>query len=72
MDSTAERVKRILAAQLDRDVGDIGMGTELEEDLGADPLDVECLLMAVEEEFDVELDGRGLRSVGDIVRAVDA
>jgi acyl carrier protein len=71
MDSTLDRVKHILAHQLDRDEDDITSGTDLEDDLGADSLDVESLLMAIEEEIGCEIDARGLKTVGDIVKAIE-
>ena len=71
MDNTLDRVKHILANQLDRDEDDITASTELEDDLGADSLDVESLLMAIEEELGCEIEAKGLRTVGDIVKAIE-
>ena len=74
MESTLDRAKRIIAVQLDRDEEDIRPQTELEEDLGADPVDLEALLMAVEEEFDFTISERavrGFKTVGDVVRYID-
>ena len=71
MDNTLERVKHILANQLDRDEEDISASTDLEDDLGADSLDVESLLMAIEEEMGCEIEAKGLKTVGDIVKAIE-
>ena len=51
-----EKVKAILAEQFDVDEDKITADTDLQEDLGADSLDVVDLLMSIEDEFDVEDD----------------
>ena len=46
-----EKVKVILAEQFDVDESEILAETDLQQDLGADPLDVVDLLMSLEDEF---------------------
>ncbi len=65
-----EKIAEILAAQLDADKDNITPETRIAEDLGADSLDVVEMLMAVEEEFEIEIpdeDIESLKTVGDVV-----
>ena len=50
-----EKIKAILAEQLGVVEEDITMESSLTDDLGADSLDLVELVMAMEEEFDVEI-----------------
>ena len=50
-----EKVKEILAEQLDADPDEMTMETKIAEELDADSLDVVELLMSIEDEFDVEI-----------------
>lgn len=70
-----ENVARILADQLDADVESITPDTRIAEDLNADSLDVVELLMAVEEEFDVQIPDEeieNLKTVGAVVEYIQA
>lgn len=65
-----EKIKRILAEQLDVDEESLTMDTLISEDLGADSLDVVELLMSIEDEFEVEIPDEeidNLRTIGDVV-----
>ena len=53
-----EKVKAILCNQFDVEEDTITTDTRLEDDLGADSLDVVDLLMSLEDEFDVEIQGK--------------
>lgn len=69
-----EKVKEIIAEELNVDAAEITMETRLAEDLGADSLDAVELIMAIEDEFGVEVDdesAQSIRSVGDIVRLLE-
>lgn len=69
-----EKVKQIIADELNVDASSITMETRLAEDLGADSLDAVELIMAIEDEFDVEVDdenAQNIRCVGDIVRYLE-
>lgn len=68
-----EKIKEILASQLDVDAEEMSPDTKIAEDLGADSLDVVELLMAIEEEFDVEIPDEEiekLKTVGDVAEYI--
>lgn len=70
-----EKIQAIVAKELNVDPEKITMETDLVEDLGADSLDAVELVMAVEEEFDCELDdetAQNIRKIGDIVKYIEA
>ncbi len=74
MSSTAEKVRAILAAQLDIDEDKIKASSLIADDLGADSLDVIELMMSVEEEFGIaitEEDARGFKTVEDVAQYID-
>lgn len=50
-----ERVSELIAKQLALEPGEVELNSNIIEDLDADSLDVVELMMAIEEEFDVEL-----------------
>lgn len=69
-----EKIKAILADQLDLDEDAITMDASVAEDLGADSLDMADIVMSVEEEFDIEVPDDALvkiRTVGDIVKHIE-
>jgi len=74
MSATAEKVRAILAAQLDIDAEKITNTTDISEDLGADSLDVVELMMSVEEEFEITIDEEAVkefRTVADVAGYID-
>ncbi len=50
-----EKMKEIIAEQLSVDESEIALETSFKDDLGADSLDLFELVMALEEEYDVEI-----------------
>ena len=69
-----EKVKNILAEQFDVEEDSITAETNLQEDLGADSLDVVDLVMSFEEEFDIEIPDdqvEKIKTVGDIVKFIE-
>ncbi len=73
-DSTAEKVKNIIVEQLGVNAEQVVADAKFIEDLGADSLDTVELVMAFEEEFDIEVpdeDAEKLISVGDVAKYID-
>ena len=69
-----EKVAQILAEQLDVDVDEIKLTTDMVDDLGADSPDIVDLVMTLEDEFDIEIpdeDVEGVRTVGDLVKYLE-
>jgi acyl carrier protein len=67
------RVRQVVSQQLGVEVADLREEASILDDLGADSLDVVELVMALEEEFDVEVpdaDVESMRTLGDIERYV--
>jgi acyl carrier protein len=68
--STEERVKEIIVDQLGVSADQVTLEAKFVEDLGADSLDTVELVMALEEEFDVEVpddEAEKLQAVKDVV-----
>ncbi len=67
-----EKIKSIVVDQLGVDADEVTLETTF-EDLNADSLDVVELVMAIEEEFDIEIpdeDAEKIRSVGAAVEYI--
>lgn len=65
-----EKVKAVIAEKLNVDEADITESTSFKEDLDADSLDLFEMVMALEEEFDLEIpseDLEALATVGDVL-----
>ena len=68
------KIKEIIIEQLDVDGAVITPETSLTKDLEADSLDAVEIIMAIEEEFSIEIpdeDAEGFTSIGDIVKYVE-
>ena len=61
MENVEQRVKKIVAEQLGVNEAEIKNESSFVDDLGADSLDTVELVMALEEEFETEIPGRGSR-----------
>ena len=69
-----EKVRAIIANELNIDESKVTLESSLSEDLGADSLDAVELIMALEDEFGVTVsddDAQSIRTVGDIVALVE-
>ncbi len=55
MNDTFERIKKIIADQLDVEENKIIQDASFTNDLGADSLDIVELIMALEDQFDIEI-----------------
>lgn len=68
-----EKMKQILADQLDADIDSITLETDIQDDLGADSLDVVEMLMSIEDEFEIEIPDEkieSLKTVGQVVEYI--
>lgn len=68
-----ERLKEIVAEQLEIDAETITAETRLNEDLNADSLDVVEMLMALEDEFGVDIPDEEIekmKTIGDVVNFI--
>ena len=69
-----DKVKELISEQLDVKDDDITEASNIQDDLGADSLDVVDLVMALEDEFDVEIPEdqvENIKTVGDIVKFIE-
>jgi len=66
-----ERVKKIIAEQLGVEEDDVVPDAKFVEDLGADSLDTVELVMALEEEFEIEIPDEDAEKIQTVSAAVD-
>jgi acyl carrier protein len=74
MMATFDRIKKIIVEQLEVGEDEVTMQASVAEDLGADSLDIVELIMALEEEFEIEIpdeDAEKFRTVQDAVTYID-
>ena len=74
MSSVFDKVKAIIVEQLSVEEDEVTMESTFVEDLGADSLDIVELVMAFEEEFDMEIpdeDAEKIKAVGDAVKYIE-
>lgn len=72
---TFDKIKAILAEQLDIDAEDITMETELVNDLGVDSIDAVELLMSIDAEFGVEIPDEeieNIKTIGKLIEYIEA
>lgn len=69
-----EKIKEIIIDQLNVDESMVTLDTELMKNLEADSIDAVEIIMAIEEEYGIEIpdeDAENFKTVGDIVRYVE-
>lgn len=69
-----EKVRSIIVDQLDVDEEKVTMTANIQEDLGADSLDIVDLVMSFEEEFDMEIPDdqvENIKTVSDVVKYIE-
>jgi len=71
MASVEERVKKIVAEQLGVDLEDVTPEASFVDDLGADSLDTVELVMALEEEFDIEIPDEDAEKILTVQNSID-
>ncbi|GAB6162522.1 acyl carrier protein [Desulfothermus naphthae] len=75
MSELLEKIKEIVSEQLDVDPEQIVPEASFVDDLGADSLDLTELIMAMEDEFDLEIDdeeAQQLRTVQDVIDYIES
>jgi acyl carrier protein len=68
--SIEDRVKKIVSDQLGASIGTIENDSSFVDDLGADSLDTVELVMALEEEFDLEIADEDAEKISTVNEAV--
>jgi acyl carrier protein len=71
----ADKVKEIVSQQLDVDVAQIKPESQFIDDLGADSLAIVELVLAFEEQFEIDIpdeDTEKIRTVGDAITYIGA
>lgn len=67
-----DKIKKIIAEQLGKDVDEITMDTSFKKDLEADSLDLFQIINDIEDEFDVKIeDAEEISTVADAVKFVE-
>lgn len=71
----AEKVKEIVSGQLDVEKGEIKDTSAFIDDLGADSLAIVELVLAFEEQFEIDIpdeDTEKIRTVGDAIKYIES
>lgn len=58
-----EKIKEILAEQLDVELEEVKDNSDIQEDLGADSLDFMDIMTEIEEEFDIEVEDEEIENL---------
>ena len=69
-----DRIRDIIIEQLQVEESDVNMDTNLMKDLSADSLDAVEIIMAIEDEYGIEIpdeEAEKMQTVGDLVRYVE-
>ena len=66
-----ERIKKIISEQLGVEEDEVVPEAKFVEDLGADSLDTVELVMALEEEFDIEIPDEEAETIQTVAGAID-
>jgi len=69
-----EKIEALISEQFGVDKSEINLNTSFVEDLNADSLDVVEFIMALEEEFDIQIndeDVENIKTVGDVVNYIN-
>ena len=70
---TFEKIQAIIVDQLDKEVEEVQLATNIREDLDADSLDLFQIINDIEDEFDIKIESdEGINTVEDLVKYVDA
>ncbi len=72
--AVAEKVKKMIVEQLGVNESEVVPEAKFIDDLGADSLDIVELVMALEDEFDIQIpdeDAEKIETVGDAIRYIE-
>lgn len=71
-ETTEQKVRRIIMERLSKTDDEVTLDARFIDDLGADSLDVTELLMALEEEFNVDIDdeANSIETVGQAIQYI--
>ncbi|NES01523.1 MAG: acyl carrier protein [Okeania sp. SIO2F4] len=70
-EDTFTKVREIVSKQLEKDLEDVKPESNFANDLGADSLDTVELVMALEEEFELEIPDEQAEQIATVQAAVD-
>jgi acyl carrier protein len=72
--ATGEKIRQLIAERLDKSLEEVVDSAKFIDDLGADSLDQTELMMALEEEFNIEIDDEAnqIESVGDAIKYIES
>ena len=71
MENIEQRVKKIVAEQLGVNEAEVKNDSSFVDDLGADSLDTVELVMALEEEFNLEIPDEEAEKITNVQQAID-
>ncbi len=73
-DDVTLRIKEIIADRLTRKIEELSENARIIDDLGADSLDQTEIIMALEEEYNLEIDddANQIETVGDAIKYIKA
>ena len=71
MDEIQEKIVKIICEQLGKDKSEISMNSNFIDDLDADSLDTVELVMAFEEEFEIDIPDEAAEKITTVQSAVD-
>ncbi|MGA3172955.1 MAG: acyl carrier protein [Syntrophorhabdales bacterium] len=72
--TVAEKVKKMIVEQLEVNESEVAPEAKFIDDLGADSLDIVELVMALEDEYGIEIpdeDAEKIETVGDAIRYIE-
>lgn len=71
--NVADRVKGIIVERFERKPEEVTEEARFVDDLGADSLDITEMIMALEEEFNIDIDddANQIETVGDAIRYIE-
>ena len=71
----SDKIKELIANQLNKPIDEITDEKDVKVDLGADSLDIVEMIMAFEDEFGISVqdeEGAGVKTVGDIIKLIES